>query len=603
MGLFRSRAPLALVLFVAAREGRLVWRGEDSYALLEAPLTRPLPRRYGGVWHSLLRLVDRRWEMVVFAAPPALALLLALVFALLLVLTAAPVGPLLIPAMLLIVLAVGYVTVPLVTQFLFGLLRVARRVAGGRADHSADDLPSGNWSMPFCHHADSGGSGDELIGQVGQRLHRLVVAYVQASAWDLGSKVPTVVPTQTLGCLLDGITTARMRAVVGAAAEASPTGSVAIIAAPAGDRRRRPRPEDPGDFLVLYLVAMAIVVAVESVFVADWEQDACPDTACPGRPTSYALAIRWLAQRLLFTDPPNLSPVTTPAWVVGWLTSFMALMAVPVFVVSIRQARRSSAQHREAFEATVDIVTQQARVLILVAAHVEWDAVVAAASERGARPPARKFVKDHTVFTLGSLGGTTVLLAQCEQGTLSPAASTLTAQSLIDQLQPNYLILTGICYGLWENHHRIGDVLVGNQLRVIDHKRVVDVMGPDDHPGGDRVEEFLRGDWVSPPTILLDRCRSATADWRWPAAVHFGPILSGNVLVDSAVLRSRLADRHPEAIGGEMEGAGVYAAAAKGRTEWIVVKAISDWGSTRRPPIIRSTGGSPPGTRLASCCT
>ena len=31
----------------------------------------------------------------------------------------------------------------------------------------------------------------------------------------------------------------------------------------------------------------------------------------------------------------------------------------------------------------------------------------------------------------------------------------------------------------------------------------------------------------------------------------------------------------PEAIGGEMEGAGVYAAA--GKTDWILVKAICDW--------------------------
>ena len=32
------------------------------------------------------------------------------------------------------------------------------------------------------------------------------------------------------------------------------------------------------------------------------------------------------------------------------------------------------------------------------------------------------------------------------------------------------------------------------------------------------------------------------------------------------------------AIGGEMEGIGVYAAAAKERVDWIVVKSICDWG-------------------------
>jgi nucleoside phosphorylase len=38
-----------------------------------------------------------------------------------------------------------------------------------------------------------------------------------------------------------------------------------------------------------------------------------------------------------------------------------------------------------------------------------------------------------------------------------------------------------------------------------------------------------------------------------------------------------LFERHPYAIGGEMEGVGLAAAAERERCEWILVKGICDW--------------------------
>ena len=38
----------------------------------------------------------------------------------------------------------------------------------------------------------------------------------------------------------------------------------------------------------------------------------------------------------------------------------------------------------------------------------------------------------------------------------------------------------------------------------------------------------------------------------------------------------------PKAVGGEMEGAGVYAAASRENTAWVVVKAICDWGDGKK---------------------
>ena len=59
---------------------------------------------------------------------------------------------------------------------------------------------------------------------------------------------------------------------------------------------------------------------------------------------------------------------------------------------------------------------------------------------------------------------------------------------------------------------------------------------------------------------------------------QIGPILSGEKLVDNAEVKSVLFSRYPTAIGGEMEGAGFAADAERKKCEWIVLKAICDWG-------------------------
>jgi nucleoside phosphorylase len=55
-------------------------------------------------------------------------------------------------------------------------------------------------------------------------------------------------------------------------------------------------------------------------------------------------------------------------------------------------------------------------------------------------------------------------------------------------------------------------------------------------------------------------------------------MLSSEKLVDNPEFKAKQFERYPNAIGGEMEGAGVAAAADRKRCEWIVVKSICDWG-------------------------
>ncbi len=59
--------------------------------------------------------------------------------------------------------------------------------------------------------------------------------------------------------------------------------------------------------------------------------------------------------------------------------------------------------------------------------------------------------------------------------------------------------------------------------------------------------------------------------------MHIGPMLSGEKLVDNKAFKKQLLLEFPKAIGGEMEGVGLYATAARRNCEWVVVNGIADW--------------------------
>jgi nucleoside phosphorylase len=148
----------------------------------------------------------------------------------------------------------------------------------------------------------------------------------------------------------------------------------------------------------------------------------------------------------------------------------------------------------------------------------------------------------------------------------NPNGMMLTAAGVVGLYRPRYLILCGVCYGLDEERQDVGDVLVSQRVHDIDHRALIDG------------KLFNRGVNVPPSTTLLDRLKATTAGADLPFRVHFGPMLSSATLVNSPPERAALTQQFPNALGGDMEGAAVYGAAAKDGIEWIVVKGISDWG-------------------------
>jgi len=258
-----------------------------------------------------------------------------------------------------------------------------------------------------------------------------------------------------------------------------------------------------------------------------------------------------------------------------------------VNIMNIGQVSHSQIQQGTvgSTQTTVESVARQARqrrdsdrsvVLLTVATDAERDAVLSVAFDGKAVIPAQRFYGDHTYFDLGTHGGCDILLVKTGMGAGGAMGSLVTIHDSIHALSPSAIVMVGIAFGIDQERQKIGDVLVSRQVLCYECQRVTETT-----PGAVTISP--RGDRVSASPRLLDRFDAGSVGWK-VATVHLGLILSGDKLVDSPSFKRQLLSFEPEAIGGEMEAAGLYASAYKGKIDWIMVKGICDWGENKNNP-------------------
>lgn len=185
--------------------------------------------------------------------------------------------------------------------------------------------------------------------------------------------------------------------------------------------------------------------------------------------------------------------------------------------------------------------------------------------------PAPDFDGPHAYTQLGVHGGQEVIHVLSKQGRKDAQA---TVSAAIARHQPSAVIAVGIACGANKGKQAIGDVLVSEYLCDYESARL--------NADGSAIQRGAR-----PPAspLLLGRVR--VLDQRrgdetgWPT-VHIGALLCGDKLIDDPAVLIRLKAWEPEAIGIEMEAAGIEKAASAARVDWIVIKGISDWGDGRK---------------------
>jgi nucleoside phosphorylase len=210
----------------------------------------------------------------------------------------------------------------------------------------------------------------------------------------------------------------------------------------------------------------------------------------------------------------------------------------------------------------------QADVLIITVTKVESKATIQTFEQKTGVKAIAQSIGDLVYFDLGTIDNARVFLTRSEMGSSGLGASLLTVGKGIDTLSPTAVIMVGIAFGVNDRKQSIGDILVTEQLCSYNLQRVGTQDGQD--------EIILRGDKPHASPWLINHFKSADLVWDG-AKVHFGTVLTGDKLVDNMDYRDRLRNFESEAIGGEMEGAGLYAACENKKVDWILIKSICDW--------------------------
>ena len=207
-------------------------------------------------------------------------------------------------------------------------------------------------------------------------------------------------------------------------------------------------------------------------------------------------------------------------------------------------------------------------VLLVTATKVESKTVLQLFKEATGKKAKPMPIEGRIYFDLCTVNRARVFMVQSEMGAGGLGASLQTVQRGIDALSPAAVIMVGIAFGVDEVKQAIGDILVAENLCYYEPQRVGVRKG--------RPQTIVRSDRPRASSWLLNYLKSAELMWEGPT-VRFGVVLTGEKLVDNMTFRRKVLAFEPEAIGGEMEGSGLYAACQDNQVHWILVKAICDW--------------------------
>jgi nucleoside phosphorylase len=218
------------------------------------------------------------------------------------------------------------------------------------------------------------------------------------------------------------------------------------------------------------------------------------------------------------------------------------------------------------------LTPMNADVVLLTVNDIETAAVDGALTAGGWEP--RLEYGDSNVYKIWEgAAGTVVATARSRASTRGSGGATLTAIDAVRELDPQAVIAVGLAFGFDGAKTPIGTVLVST--RVVDYE--LQRVGTDDDGQMRIVERGSRPD-AHPRLLGLFR-DTGLAQTGLPVA--YGDIVTGDKLIDNAAYREELRNRFPDALGGEMEGAGILAAAEREQVMWLIVKGVCDLASSK----------------------
>lgn len=177
----------------------------------------------------------------------------------------------------------------------------------------------------------------------------------------------------------------------------------------------------------------------------------------------------------------------------------------------------------------------------------------------------------YRVGKIKSTGHFVIHFQLLEQGSSGVNASLTSVDSAIKQWSPDAVICLGIAFGKGGEDQKIGDVLVSDSI--INFARTKISKG----------HYIPKAEQPASGSILRRIAAEFANDWESQNKVFRGPMLCSDHVIDCHKSKKKLFQAFPNAIGGEMEANGVYAACRRNNIEeWIIIKAICDWGENKQ---------------------
>ncbi|TXJ27606.1 MAG: hypothetical protein E6Q24_07160 [Chitinophagaceae bacterium] len=234
-------------------------------------------------------------------------------------------------------------------------------------------------------------------------------------------------------------------------------------------------------------------------------------------------------------------------------------------------------KYKEVAPALINTYRQYCNLLIVTATKVEKDVLHKHLLPIDGEQKIIRIQKGNYTYYLGKLGHyNAVHVATGNMGAISRSASIATTMKAIEYWRPKAALMVGIAFGSDPKKVAIGDVLIA--------ERVVNYQLVRVNKSGSRT---YRGPEGPAGSLLVNRLTSVE-DWnfmveygnvKYQAKKVHGLMLSGEELVDNKARKGALMKQWPSAIGGEMEGAGIYSACEVNSVhEWILVKGVCDYG-------------------------
>ena len=176
---------------------------------------------------------------------------------------------------------------------------------------------------------------------------------------------------------------------------------------------------------------------------------------------------------------------------------------------------------------------------------------------------------------IGNYGESKVIVvmtapAKSRQGPIHAALITFKMLEKFPSIK--YVVAVGVCFGMDSKKQNLGDVVISNIICDFTNKR----------EGEGEDKEYQRGAHHQVKNNILHKFRPHP-NFKMPEDIKVlsGVLISTGSLIDNPDVKMKLSKSRPDAIAGEMEGAGIINAIdyiPGCLAEAIVIKGIGDWG-------------------------